>query len=94
MQNLERKISYKTNDPKSLGVDTAPGPAAKYFNTPTAANYLGLSRQYLEIKRHTGDAPPYVKLARAVRYRKSDLDGWMASQLRQHTAEPSNAGDK
>ena len=94
MQNLERKISYKTNAPKLLRVDTTPGPAAKYFNTPTAANYLGLSRQYLEIKRHTGGGPPYVKLARAVRYRKSDLDGWMASQLRQHTAEPSNAGDK
>ena len=94
MQNLERKTSYKTNNPKSLGADTTPGPAAKYFNTPTAANYIGLSRQYLEIKRHTGGGPPYVKLARAVRYRKSDLDEWMASQLRQHTAEPSNAEGK
>jgi len=54
--------------------------ATEYFTTKQAATYLGLSPQYLEIARHRGEGPPYIKLARAVRYKRSELDDWMASQ--------------
>lgn len=50
----------------------------EYFNTPETAAYLGLSTQFLEIARHKGEGPPYIKLSRAVRYKKTDLDRWMA----------------
>jgi excisionase family DNA binding protein len=52
----------------------------EYLTTIEAASYLKLSRQYLEIARHRGDGsgPPYIKLARSVRYRRSALDAWMA----------------
>ena len=38
-----------------------------YLTTLEAADYLRLSRQFLEIARHRGNGPPYIKLSRAVR---------------------------
>ncbi len=38
-----------------------------YLTTAEAAEYLRLSKQFLEIARHRGDGPPYIKLARGVR---------------------------
>jgi excisionase family DNA binding protein len=53
----------------------------EYLTTTEAAQYLKLSRQFLEVARHRGDGsgPSYIKLARAVRYRRSALDEWMAA---------------
>lgn len=61
--------------------------ATEFLTTREAAAYVKLSRQYLEIARYRGDGsgPRYVKLERAVRYRKSDLDSWMAAHL--HAAD-------
>ncbi len=39
-----------------------------FLTTAEAADYLRLSRQFLEIARHRGNGPPYIKLSRAVRY--------------------------
>jgi predicted DNA-binding transcriptional regulator AlpA len=61
--------------------------SSRYFNTKQAAFYLGLSTQYLEIARHKGHGPQYIKLAKAVRYRVDDLDDWMADHIQHHTAE-------
>ncbi|SFJ53200.1 helix-turn-helix domain-containing protein [Bradyrhizobium sp. Gha] len=59
----------------------------EYLTTPEAAGYLKVSPQYLEGARSRGDGtgPPYVKLERAVRYRRHDLDAWMASRI--HAAD-------
>ena len=57
------------------------------FNTPEAATFLRLSKPTLERLRLTGDGPPYCKLGKAVRYRKSDLDAWLASRLIRSTSE-------
>jgi len=49
-----------------------------------AARYLGVSPTHLRRARHTGElfkgfeAPRYIKLGHAVRYRKSTLDEWLA----------------
>lgn len=58
-----------------------------YMTTPEAAAYLSLSKQWLEISRHKGDGPPYIKLGRAVRYSRADLDDWMAGRRRVSTSE-------
>ena len=49
--------------------------STEYLTTSEAAEYLKLSRQFLEAARHRGDGsgPPYIKLRRAVRYRLSGL---------------------
>ena len=58
-----------------------------FLTTAEAADYLRLSRQYLEIARHRGNGPPYIKLSRAVRYHRPSLDAWMLERQRNHTAE-------
>jgi hypothetical protein len=59
----------------------APVVTTEYMTTKEAAAYLKLSRQFLEAARYRGDGsgPPYVKLERAVRYRRSVLDAWMSA---------------
>ena len=61
----------------------------RYFNTKQAAAYLNLSHQFLEIARHKGGGPQYVKLAKVVRYRPGDLDEWMNNHIKKHTADTS-----
>ena len=58
-----------------------------YLTTTEAANYLRMSKQFLEIARHRGDGPPYVKLSRAVRYHRPSLDQWMLERQRNHSAK-------
>ena len=59
-----------------------PVPATEYLNTPQAAAYVNYSEEFLEIARHRADGsgPDYLKMARAVRYKRSDLDRWMESR--------------
>jgi len=49
----------------------------EYLNTQKAADYLGVSRQFLEISRCKGVGPTFIKLSRLVRYKRNDLDEWM-----------------
>ena len=58
-----------------------------YLTTSEAANYLRMSKQFLEIARHRGNGPSYIKLGRAVRYHRPTLDNWMLKRQRCHTAE-------
>jgi predicted DNA-binding transcriptional regulator AlpA len=62
-------------------------PSQEYLKTKQAARYLGLSTQFLEIARHKGDGPPYLKMSKAVRYKRSDLDAWMEGFRQRHTSE-------
>ena len=51
------------------------------LNTEQAATYLGVTSRTLEVwrctKRH---AIPYIKVGRLVKYRKAELDHWLAQQ--------------
>ena len=64
----------------------------EYLTTTQAAAYLGMSRQWLEIGRHKGYGPPYIKLGRAVRYKRSALDNWMTDRQQLHTASHEIGG--
>ena len=46
---------------------------------PEAARYIGMSESWLRQSRMRGnpDAPPYIKIGKAVRYLKIDLDAWL-----------------
>jgi hypothetical protein len=59
----------------------------EYLDTRQAAAYLGMSKQQLELWRCKGGGPSYVKLAHAVRYRRSDLDAFMGDRLVSSTSE-------
>jgi hypothetical protein len=52
-----------------------------------AADYLGLSADFLEKKRMTGGGPEFVVLSRkAIRYRRSALDRFVESRTVTDTA--------
>jgi hypothetical protein len=56
------------------------------LNTNEAANYLGLSKAFLERDRWAGAKVPFIKIGnRAVRYRIQDLDVYIQSRIRYST---------
>ena len=57
------------------------------MNTLEAASYVRLGKPTLERFRVTGEGPRYAKLGGAVRYRRSDLDEWLASRVIGSTSE-------
>lgn len=72
---------------QALAAAQQPQPSREYINTEEASAYLGLSKPQLEIWRSQGDGPPYIKLSRLVRYKKSDLDSWMVVRRQSHTGQ-------
>jgi len=57
------------------------------LNTREAAHYVRLGKPTLEKFRISGDGPRYVKLGGAVRYRRCDLEAWLAERLVRSTSE-------
>lgn len=57
------------------------------FTTREAAAYCRLGKPTLERFRITGEGPAYLKLGGAVRYRRCDLDAWLATRLTRSTSE-------
>ena len=47
------------------------------FRTGKAAGYLDLKKSTLEAWRVRGSGPVFLKLGKAVRYRKEDLDAFI-----------------
>jgi excisionase family DNA binding protein len=68
---------------QALPAGTAPGPKAPVTNDlmtrKQAANYLGVAEQTLAVwkTRHRYNLP-VIKIGRLVKYRKSDLDAFIA----------------
>lgn len=52
----------------------------KYFNTKSAARYLGLSHRTLEKYRTYGGGPEYHKIGRKVMYTLTDIDKWAGKE--------------
>lgn len=56
------------------------------MNTAEAAEYLGLATRTLEERRIKGADPVFVRIGRSVRYRRMDLDAWLAANLKTSTS--------
>ena len=56
------------------------------LRVPQAAEYLGLSKSFLDKARCTGAGPIFSKLGASVIYSTVDLDEWVAARR----IEPSN----
>lgn len=50
------------------------------------AEYIGVKIKTLEAWRCRGQGPPFVKIGRLVRYRKSDVDSWVESRTKRNTS--------
>lgn len=52
------------------------------FSQKTVAAILGLTEAWCERARWAGEGPPYLKLSRAVRYRKRGIVAWIEQRER------------
>jgi excisionase family DNA binding protein len=59
--------------------------AHEYLRPSEAAAYLKSSASTLAKRRLNGGGPRFTRIGRAVRYRRSDLDDFMAASLRRTT---------
>lgn len=56
--------------------------------TKEAARLLGVSKAFLDRGRWAGARIPFVRVgSRAVRYRREDLDAYVAGQIRHSTSQ-------
>jgi len=60
-------------------------PADEYYTTPEAAHFIKMSEAYLERARWAGNGPPYIKLDRAVLYKRKTLADWLDARERTST---------
>ena len=58
---------------------------------PEAAHLSGQSNRTLEAYRSRGGGPPFVRIGRAIRYRRGDLLDWLAARRRTSTSDPGPA---
>lgn len=78
----------KTIDRLALINEYELAPDATLFSQQTLAAVLNCSLATLERDRWAGNGVPFVKLGRLVRYRKSDIQKWIANhELFQSTSE-------
>lgn len=70
------------------------------FSEIETAEYIGMSRSFLRQSRMEGNrtnrtpAPPFIKIGRAVRYLKEDLDNWLNSFSRlEHLGQDPHGAD-
>ena len=59
----------------------------EFFKPKEAAEYLRTSSSTLAKRRLYGGGPQYTRIGRAVRYRKCDLDEFMAANLQRSSFE-------
>jgi excisionase family DNA binding protein len=58
-------------------ISSSPDPNGLYKPPEETAEYLGVTVNALAKMRWDGSGPPYVKIGRRVRYRRSDVDAWL-----------------
>lgn len=60
----------------------------KLLTTEQAAQYLGVSKAFLERDRWAGARIPFIKIGtRSIRYRLSDLEAYVEASIRTNTCE-------
>jgi excisionase family DNA binding protein len=61
------------------------------LTTAQAADYLRVSKAFLERDRWAGARIPFLKIgSRAVRYRRLDLDEYLKTRVRKSTSDPGS----
>lgn len=69
------------NEPLATGI----------YSTATAAEYMGLSKNYLHNMRHHGKGPAYRKEHGRVYYTREALDAWNTDRLSRKRNRADNA---
>lgn len=59
--------------------------APEIMTAQRCATYTGFSAKSLDQWRNSGDGPKFVKVSNRVRYRKTDIDAWIAAKTKANT---------
>lgn len=57
--------------------------------TEEVAEILGMKQSWLEVGRHRGYGPPFIRFHFSVRYRRADVEKWLEDQRFSKTSEYS-----
>jgi predicted DNA-binding transcriptional regulator AlpA len=92
----KKKHARADHTPKKFHIDKRASAIAtatmgnddELLNTPQMATWLGVSPQWLEIRRHRGDGPPFERISqRCVRYRRGKVKAWLNDRTYKCTSE-------
>lgn len=56
------------------------------LNQESVAKIINTTTKFLEARRCRGGGPPFIRVGRLVRYRRSDLDEWIESKRMESTS--------
>ena len=89
MRNDGPRPSNLAAPKRGAGADEAHDLPRQALPDPEASTYIGMSQSWLRQSRVTGnpDAPPFIKIGRAVRYLRKDLDAWLEQRRRSNTCQ-------
>ena len=60
----------------------------RLLSTDEAAELLGMTPRFLEVRRHRGGGPPYIRISGTrVKYSLADLHAWIAERRRTSTSD-------
>lgn len=80
MANINSSKPKTDSNPSSFG-------DIRLLREAQAAQILNKPVSWMQVSRHRGDGPPYLKLGRTVRYDMADLIAWVKTQKRTSTAQ-------
>ena len=61
----------------------------RFLTTTQAAEYLGMTKSYIQRLRMTGEGPEYLRISpRRVLYLVEDINRWLEGQRRRSTVDP------
>jgi hypothetical protein len=67
---------------------TAAGNDDQWLNTQAVADWLGMSKQWVELRRKRGDGPPFFRPSpNAIIYRRGEIVRWLYQRHHHRTAE-------
>lgn len=64
-----------------------PDNSGEYLDVNDLERLTKISKSTWDKKRLTGDGPRFIKIGRAVRYRLSDVEAWLAAHAVSSTSE-------
>ena len=74
-------------------MQTMDAPSDSLLTPQQAADFLGLSTRFLEMRRYRGGGPEFIRVSgRCVRYLRSDLISWIDARRRTSTSDPGPGG--
>jgi predicted DNA-binding transcriptional regulator AlpA len=79
--HIDKRASTIAALPISLNDD-------ELLSTSEMAQWFGVSHQWLEVRRHRNDGPPYERLGpRCIRYRVGKVKAWLDARSHRGTRE-------